>query len=54
MGEPQNMNASQLTRLHDAARLAESAAPDLTWNDGRLSGLISLPRQAATLIRLEF
>ena len=41
-------------RLDDWQAIAESAAPDLTWNDGRLSGLISLPRQAATLIRLEF
>jgi len=54
MGEPQRIEGSLLAQLQDAARLAEVDTPQLSWQDGRLSGSISLPRQGATLIRLEF
>jgi xylan 1,4-beta-xylosidase len=54
MGEPQRIEGSRLAQLQDAAKLAETEAPQLTWQDGRLTGSISLPRQGATVIRLEF
>jgi xylan 1,4-beta-xylosidase len=54
MGEPQHIEGPRLAQLQSAAQLAETDAPDLAWQDGRLTGSISLPRQGATVLRLEF
>jgi xylan 1,4-beta-xylosidase len=55
MGEPQDPTADQFTQLERAGQLAQLVAPErAAVSDGRVSVEFVLPRQAVSLVVLEF